>query len=127
MILRNLGNNTKLFAFAIFSLIALCAISSASVADESDYIINSDSPGMQMTFDGSSVEAFDQRMEEIQAETTEAEYITIQQSIEYMLVYDLAARRDREVLYQRLDGKTPAELVGMVKWRLEGRKVNEAN
>ncbi|HKJ17322.1 MAG TPA: hypothetical protein VJ984_08240 [Xanthomonadales bacterium] len=125
MILSNLGNNAKLCAAAIFSLIALCTISSATIADEAEYIMNSESPGMQMTFDGSSVEAFDQRMEEIEAETTAEEYVTIQQSIEYMLVYDLAARRDREVLYERLDGKTPVELISMVKWRLEGRKINE--
>ncbi len=127
MILRSLGYNTKFFAFAIFILVALCAISSVCVAQDTNYIMNSDSPGLKMTFDGSSIEAFDTRMEEIQSETTPEEFVTIQQSIEYLLVYDLAARRDREVLYQRLDGKTPLELIDTVKWRLEGRNINEHN
>jgi hypothetical protein len=125
MILRSLGNNAKLCVTAIVSMLALLAVSATTVAQESDYIGESASPGMQMKFDGSSVKAFDKRMEEIRAETTPEEFTTIENALDYLLVYDLAARRDREVLYERLDGKTPVEILEMVKWRLEGRTVNE--
>ena len=77
------------------------------------------SPGMYLPLDGSSVEAFEGSLEEVQAQSTEAEYATLQNALEYLLVYDLAARRDPELLYERLDGKTPADVIGMVKWRLQ--------
>ena len=72
-------------------------------------------------FDGRSVKKFEKRLEEIKAETTEAEFTTIEGALDYLLVYDLAARRDREVLYERLDGKTPVDVLETVKWRIEGR------
>lgn len=79
------------------------------------------SPGMQIPLDGTSVETFENSLETIRGETTEAEFKTIQNALDYLLVYDLGARRDRELLYKRLDGKTPAEILEMVRWRLEGR------
>lgn len=75
------------------------------------------SPGMLLAFDGTSTAAFEKSMEAIQAETTEAEFTTVQNAIDYLLVYDLASRRNREVLYKRLDGKTPAEMLKMVNWQ----------
>ncbi len=75
------------------------------------------SPGMLLAFDGTSTAAFEKSMEAIQAETTEAEFTTVQNAIDYLLVYDLAARRDREELYKRLDGKTPADMLKMVNWQ----------
>jgi hypothetical protein len=80
------------------------------------------SPGMRIPFAGDSIEAFEETLEMIQAETTVAEFTTLQNALDYLLVYDLGARRDRELLYERLDGKTPTEVLEMVKWRQEGRK-----
>lgn len=80
------------------------------------------SPGMSLPFDGKSTEAFEKSLAKIEAETTAAEYTTVQNALDYLLVYDLAARGDRDVLYQRLDGKTPNDVLDMVKWRQEGRK-----
>lgn len=75
------------------------------------------SSGMRLPFDGSSTEAFERSMESIRAETTEVEFTTVQNAIDYLLVYDLAARRNPEMLYKRLDGKTPAEMLKMVNWQ----------
>lgn len=109
---------------AILSLIALPAAAqqesggtenAAAEEAEIDW-----SPGMYLPFDGSSVKAFDKSLEEIQAETTEAEFTTLQNALDYLLVYDLAARRDREVLYERLNGKTPVDVIHMVKWKVRG-------
>jgi hypothetical protein len=78
------------------------------------------SPGMYLPFDGSSVDAFNGSLEAIQEQSTEAEFTTLKNALDYLLVYDLAARRDPEVLYERLNGKTPADVIGMVKWKLRG-------
>ena len=75
---------------------------------------------MSLPFDGSSVEAFEASLATIQAEVTDAEYSTLTNALDYLLVYDLGARRDKEVLYQRLDGKTPNDVLKMVKWRGKG-------
>jgi len=80
------------------------------------------SPGMSIPLAGDSIDAFEETLEMIQAETTVAEFTTLQDALDYLLVYDLGARRDRKLLYERLDGKTPTEVLEMVNWRQEGRK-----
>lgn len=110
--------------------VMLLAISAPTMAQEPEEAAESDkptgklmiedadmSPGMHMAFDGSSTEAFEKSMESIQAETTEAEFTTVQNAIDYLLVYDLAARGNPEVLYKRLDGKTPADMLRTVNWQ----------
>lgn len=75
------------------------------------------SPGMRLAFDGSSTAAFEKSMEAIKADTTEAEFTTVRNAIDYLLVYDLASRHNPEELYKRLDGKTPVEMLKMVNWQ----------
>jgi len=75
------------------------------------------SQGMSIPFDGSSTEAFNASLDKIKAETTDAEFTTVQNALDYLLVYDLGSRGDPEALYERLDGTTPAEMVKMVKWK----------
>lgn len=75
------------------------------------------SPGMHLAFDGSSAQAFEKSMADIQSQTTDAEFVTVQHAIDYLLVYDLAARGNPEALYQRLDGKTPADMLRTVNWQ----------
>lgn len=74
-------------------------------------------PGMSLPFDGSSVRSFEKSLEAVRAQTTEEEFTTLQNALDYLLVYDLAARRDKKLLYQRLDGKTPSEVIEMVHWQ----------
>lgn len=110
--------------------VVLLALSAPVMAQEPEETTDSDlsndslmieeedmSPGMLLAFDGTSTAAFEKSMEAIQAETTEAEFTTVQNAIDYLLVYDLAARRNLEELYKRLDGKTPAEMLKMVNWQ----------
>lgn len=78
------------------------------------------SPGMYLPFDGSSTEAFEGSLDNVKADVTDAEFVTLLNALDYLLVYDLGARGDPELLYQRLDGKTPDDVLGMVKWRQEG-------
>lgn len=75
------------------------------------------SPGMHLAFDGSSTQAFEKSMADIQSQTTDAEFVTVQHAINYLLLYDLAARGNPEALYQRLDGKTPADMLKTVNWQ----------
>lgn len=92
---------------------------------ETKVVEEAGSPGMSIPLDGDTIETFEESLELIRAETTAAEFTTLQNALDYLLVYDLGARRNRELLYQRLDGKTPNEVLGMVKWRLEGRKESD--
>ncbi|MDX1555256.1 MAG: hypothetical protein R3212_04455 [Xanthomonadales bacterium] len=78
------------------------------------------SPGMYLPFDGSSIEAFEGSLDTIKGDVTDAEFVTLLNALDYLLVYDLGARGDPELLYKRLDGKTPDDVLSMVKWRQEG-------
>jgi hypothetical protein len=74
------------------------------------------SEGMSIPVDGSSLEAFESSMEKIKAETTEKEFTTLQNALDYLLIYDLGARRNKEKLASNLDGLTGAEIVERVQW-----------
>jgi hypothetical protein len=76
-----------------------------------------DGDGMDIPLDGSSLEAFETSLARVQAHTTPANYTTLVNAIEYLLVYDLAIKRDRAKLAARLDGKTPYEVLQRVGWR----------
>lgn len=120
----NIG--TALLTVVSASILAMAAPLWAQEPDlaeaEAKAVEEPGSPGMSIPFDGDSIEAFEETLEMIRAETTVAEFTTLQNALDYLLVYDLGARRDRALLYQRLDGKTPTEVLDMVRWRLEGRK-----
>lgn len=75
------------------------------------------SDGMQIPVDGSSLEAFDQSLEKIKKQATEAEFTTLENALDYLLVYDLAAKRNRTKLAANLDGLTGEQIVDKVEWR----------
>jgi hypothetical protein len=83
----------------------------AEIAD--DY----DGDGLELTLDGSSIEAFDASMARIKRHTDEASYTSLNGAVGYLLVYDLEARGDKEKLIAKLDGKTGYEVLNMVGWR----------
>ena len=68
---------------------------------------------MEQPMDGSSVEAFEQAMEQVKQEATKEEYTGLKGAINYLMTYDLAIKRDKQKLYRKLDGKTPTEIIGM--------------
>lgn len=73
--------------------------------------------GLDMAVDGSSLEAFEKSLAKIKETCTEAEYQSLEGSLDYLMIYDLGAKRDREKLAARLDGSTGYEIIKMVKWR----------
>ena len=76
-----------------------------------------DGDGMDIPLDGSSMEAWEASMARVEAHTTEKKYATLEDAIQYHLLYDLGAQRDMEKLIKRLDGRTGYEIVALVKWR----------
>jgi hypothetical protein len=52
----------------------------------------------------------------VEAHTSAENYTTLKNAIEYLLVYDLSAKRDRAQLASNLDGLTPREVIAKVKW-----------
>jgi hypothetical protein len=128
MIFRTLTQTLTVTA-AIF-LVACAAPQSKSpekseqaVADASEQISEAEvidtyeGDGMEIPLDGSSLEAFDASMARIKRHSTEASYTTLSNAIEYLLVYDLEVRRNKEKLAAKLDGLTGYEVVAKVGWR----------
>ena len=62
--------------------------------------------GMKIPLDGSSLAAFETSLEKVKRNTSPDKYETLTNAIEYLLVYDLAAQRDREKLAARLETPT---------------------
>jgi hypothetical protein len=108
--------NKKFLPLLVFSIgIALGASACAEQADPEAAAESAPAEEvkslMETPMDGSSVEAFEAGMEALRAED-EAGYKRLKSALEYKLVYDLAAKRDKGKLYQSLDGKTPREIIG---------------
>lgn len=85
-----------------------------------------DGDGMAIPLDGSSMEAWNTSLARVKAHTTETKYTTLENAIQYHLMFDLASRRDMELLIKRLDGKTGYEVVALVKWRKPGPGKSQA-
>jgi len=84
---------------------------------EPEVIDTYEGDGMDIPLDGSSLEAFDVSMARVKRHSTESSYITLENAIGYLLVYDLQVRRDKEKLVAKLDGLTGYEVVAKVGWR----------
>lgn len=76
-----------------------------------------DGDGMDIPLDGSSLEAFEKSLARVQAHTSASSYTTLINAIDYLLVYDLSANRDKAKLAANLDGLTGREVVDRVSWR----------
>lgn len=84
---------------------------------ESDAIDTYKGDGMELPLDGSNLDAWDASMARVKRHSTEASYTTLENAIDYLLVYDLEVRGDKEKLVAKLDGLTGYEVVDRVKWR----------
>jgi hypothetical protein len=73
--------------------------------------------GMEIPLDGSSLEAFETSLARVKAHTSAQNYTTLINAIEYHLMYDLSAKRNRTKLAANLDGMTPQEVIDKVIWR----------
>jgi hypothetical protein len=74
-------------------------------------------PAMQIPVDGSSLEAFNESLATIKASAVDANYISLEGAIQYLLVYDLGAGRDKAKLAKNLDGLTGDQIIDKVQWR----------
>ena len=74
------------------------------------------SEGMKIPLDGSSLEAFNKSLESIKGKTEGTEYKALTGAINYLLVYDLRAKRNRTILAQHLNGLTGEQIIEKVRW-----------
>lgn len=70
---------------------------------------------MDTPLDGSSVETFTAGLERLDEEASETDYRRVMSSLDFLLFYDIGARRNKAKLYSRLDGKTPNEIIQRVE------------
>jgi hypothetical protein len=76
-----------------------------------------DGDGMDIPLDGSSLEAFNKSLARVKAHTNPSSYTTLVNAIDYLLVYDLSAKRDRTRLAANLDGLTGKQVIDKVSWQ----------
>jgi hypothetical protein len=115
---------TRLALAALLSLVlAACAATPGQPETTEEEAVKTyefepwDGDGMEIPLDGSSLEAFETSLARVQAHTTESNYTTLVNAIEYLLVYDLEIKRDRARLAAKLDGQTPYDVLKRVGWR----------
>lgn len=79
-----------------------------------------DGDGMDIPLDGSSLEAFERSLARVKAHTSEVNYVTLTNAIDYLLFYELAVKRDRELLAANLDGLNGHEVIARVELIRQG-------
>ncbi|MEJ2534366.1 MAG: hypothetical protein P8008_02570 [Gammaproteobacteria bacterium] len=99
--------------FAVFMLLCACEPQAA----QQDTTVTEQADLMDQPLDGSSVEAFEAGLDRIREANGDGDYKQVKSAVDYLLVYDLAARRDRATLYSRLDGMTAREVVEQAQAR----------
>ena len=122
----NTLSTTAVMRICVAALAALLLAACAAQSPQSDPASQTektysfepwDGDGMDIPLDGSSLEAFETSLARVKAHTSAENYITLINAIEYHLVYDLSAERDRAKLAANLDGMTPREVIDKVIWR----------
>ncbi len=75
--------------------------------------------GSSVTLDGSSVAAFENSLAVFEAEVSDEDYKRLKSAIQFLLVYDLSARGNKEKLYRNLDGMTPDQVLALAheRWK----------
>ena len=96
---------------------ALATAEKSAPADAIDSAEAAEATGLDIVFDGSSLQAFDKSLEQVKETASPADYKSLEGALDYLLVYDLGAQRSREKLAARLDGKTGNEIIDKVQWR----------
>ncbi len=69
---------------------------------------------MDEPLDGRSIETFRAGLEKLDQEASEKEYRNVMSALDYLLFYDLGAKRSKAMLYSRLDGKSPNQILEKV-------------
>ena len=87
------------------------------IVEEPAIVDDYEGDGMEIPLDGTSVETFEASLQMVKRHTDEDNYITLRKAINYLLVYDLGAKRDMAKLAHRLNGLNGYEVVAKVGWR----------
>lgn len=103
--------------YALLALLALCLTPLAASAEAEE---PSASEVMSQPLDGSSQAAFDAGVARVKAEATAEEVGLFQRALGMIRAYDLGIRSNPSLLPQRLNGKTPQEVIDLAKerWKL---------
>jgi hypothetical protein len=70
--------------------------------------------GLNIIMDGSSLEAYEQSLEKVRETGTAAEYRSLKDAFDFLLVYDIGAHLNPEILASRLNGMTGVEILSRV-------------
>ena len=71
-------------------------------------------PIMDVPLDGSSIETFTAGLEELDKNASEGDYRRVMSALDYLLFYDIRAKRDKAKLYSRLNGMSPNQILEKV-------------
>ena len=93
------------------------AVESSTPEDTIGSAEAAEATGLDIVMDGNSLEAFEQGMEQVKETGTAIEYKSLSGAIEYLLIYDIGAKRNMKTLASRLNGLTGNEIIERVKWR----------
>jgi len=110
------------FVAVLVLSLAACATPSATNPAEkataaSEAVEPWEGDGMDIPLDGSSLEAFDKSLARVKAYADPPDYTTLINAIDYLLVYDLAANRDKAKLASHLNGLTGKQVIDKVSWQ----------
>lgn len=118
---------TLLVALAAATLMTACAGNQPATPKAADQNVEPsqtayeiepwDGDGLDIPLDGSSMEAWNQTLARVKAHTSDENFITLSNSIDYLKFYDLSAGQNLEKLIVRLDGLTGREVIDRVAWQ----------
>jgi hypothetical protein len=97
-------------------IVATDDMGAADTADATEVTEAVEATGLDIVMDGSSLDAFEKSLEKVRETGSEDEYKGLKGAFEYLLIYDIGAKRDPEKLASRLDGLTGHEILNRVKW-----------
>lgn len=70
---------------------------------------------MDQPIDFSTAENAEKSLQKIREQEGDRAYKTLNNAMKYVKYYDLSISNDMEKLYKKLDGKTPNEIIAMMK------------
>ena len=86
----------------------------SSAATQAENTVEEEVSIMDVPLDGSSIEAFTAGLEELDKNASEEDYRRVMSALDYLLFYDIGAKRDKAKLYSRLNGKSPNQILEKV-------------
>ena len=86
-----------------------------SVAETDAQISDSQVSIMDQPVDFSSPENVEKTLEAIRQQAGEKEASSVNNAIGYLMVYDLSVNRDKNKLYEKLNGKTAKEILALAR------------